>query len=167
MTAGFRAAPGEAPSHKFEPKLEGAEQPVGLICRDPAFLRAEGQREHTTETCQIDKSKGVAHRQSNFHPLRAHRSPPAVYAGLRRRRGSMKGGGRHKHPESSGGNMDYNGVGTGVKLMPPVSEPGALLFTGDHGGGHNAPLVAGRAARHHPPSAGRAGEPPMQVYRPI
>jgi acetamidase/formamidase len=34
-------------------------------------------------------------------------------------------------PDTFGGNMDYNLVGAGMKLMLPVSEPGALLFIGD------------------------------------
>jgi acetamidase/formamidase len=34
-------------------------------------------------------------------------------------------------PDVFGGNMDYNGMVAGVKLMLPVSEPGALLFVGD------------------------------------
>jgi acetamidase/formamidase len=34
-------------------------------------------------------------------------------------------------PDSFGGNMDYNGMVAGVKLMLPVNEPGALLFVGD------------------------------------
>jgi amidase len=34
-------------------------------------------------------------------------------------------------PGSFGGNMDYAGLNAGVKLMLPVSEPGALLFIGD------------------------------------
>jgi amidase len=34
-------------------------------------------------------------------------------------------------PGPFGGNMDYAGMGAGVKLMLPVSEAGALLFLGD------------------------------------
>ena len=34
-------------------------------------------------------------------------------------------------PGEFGGNMDYNGMVVGVKLMLPVSEPDALLFVGD------------------------------------
>jgi acetamidase/formamidase len=34
-------------------------------------------------------------------------------------------------PGPWGGNMDYNGLGSGVKLMLQVNEPGALLFMGD------------------------------------
>jgi len=34
-------------------------------------------------------------------------------------------------PGAFGGNMDYAGLGAGVKLMLPVNEPGALLFIGD------------------------------------
>src|SRR5438094_135987 len=34
-------------------------------------------------------------------------------------------------PGPWGGNMDYNGLNSGVKLMLQVNEPGALLFMGD------------------------------------
>ena len=34
-------------------------------------------------------------------------------------------------PGAWGGNMDYNGLVSGVKVMLPVNEPGALLFMGD------------------------------------
>jgi amidase len=34
-------------------------------------------------------------------------------------------------PGPWGGNMDYNGLTSGVKVMLPVNEPGALLFMGD------------------------------------
>jgi amidase len=34
-------------------------------------------------------------------------------------------------PGAFGGNMDYAGLNQGVKVMLPVSEPGALLFIGD------------------------------------
>ena len=34
-------------------------------------------------------------------------------------------------PNVFGGNMDYAGLNAGVKVMLPVSEPGALLFLGD------------------------------------
>jgi acetamidase/formamidase len=34
-------------------------------------------------------------------------------------------------PGAFGGNMDYAGLVTGVKVMLPVNEPGALLFIGD------------------------------------
>ena len=34
-------------------------------------------------------------------------------------------------PGAFGGNMDYAGLNTGVKVSLPVSEAGALLFIGD------------------------------------
>jgi amidase len=34
-------------------------------------------------------------------------------------------------PDNFGGNMDYNGMGSGATLMLPVFEPGALFFLGD------------------------------------
>jgi acetamidase/formamidase len=98
---------------------------------DPAFLRAEGQREQTTETWQIDKSKGVARIQSSS--IR----PALIEVPLRPMLGCVGVAPPRKEavatstPDSFGGNMDYNGVVAGVKLMLPVSEPGALLFIGD------------------------------------
>ena len=41
--------------------------------------------------------------------------------------------------------MDYNGMGAGVKLMLPVSEPGALLFLGDAHAGQGDGEVLGNA----------------------
>jgi acetamidase/formamidase len=98
---------------------------------DPAFLRSEGQREQTTETWQIDKEKGVARIKSDS--IR----PGVIEVPLRPMLGCVGVAPPRKEavatstPDSFGGNMDYNLVGVGMKLMLPVSEPGALLFIGD------------------------------------
>lgn len=98
---------------------------------DPGFLRSEGEREQTTETWQIDKSKGIARIASNS--IR----PGAIEVPLRPMLGCVGVAPPRKEavptstPDTFGGNMDYNGVNAGVKLMLPVSEPGALLFIGD------------------------------------
>jgi acetamidase/formamidase len=98
---------------------------------DPAFLRSEGEREQTTETWQLDKAKGVARIQA------AGVRPGLIEVPLRPMLGCVGVAPPRKEavatstPDSFGGNMDYNGVVAGVKLMLPVSEPGALLFVGD------------------------------------
>jgi acetamidase/formamidase len=55
-------------------------------------------------------------------------------------------------PDTFGGNMDYNGLVAGVKLMLPVFEPGALLFLGD-----------GHARQGHGEVIGNALEVSMDV----
>jgi acetamidase/formamidase len=98
---------------------------------DPSFLRAEGERKQTTETWQIDKKNGVARIES------AQIRPGVIEVPLRPMLGCVGVAPPRKEaiatstPDSFGGNMDYNGVVAGVKLMLPVSEPGALLFVGD------------------------------------
>ncbi|MDZ4799768.1 MAG: acetamidase/formamidase family protein [Bryobacteraceae bacterium] len=102
---------------------------------DPAFLRAEGERQSRTVIWQIDKVRGTARpdpaglKRANFEiPLR----PMLGCIGVAPAR---KEAIATSTPDTFGGNMDYNGMGAGVKLMLPVSEPGALLFLGD---GHAA-----------------------------
>lgn len=98
---------------------------------DPSFLRFIGERKQRMETWEIDKGKRVVRLTSaSIHPGKIELqmqpmlgcvavAPPnkeAVYTST---------------PGSFGGNMDYNGVVVGTKLMLPVSEPGGLLFVGD------------------------------------
>lgn len=98
---------------------------------DPAFLRFEGLKEQTTETWTIDKQKGVARVASPG--LR----PGPIEVPLRPMLGCVATAPDRKEavatstPDTFGGNMDYNGMVAGVKLMLPVYEPGALLFLGD------------------------------------
>jgi acetamidase/formamidase len=98
---------------------------------DPGFLRSEGEREQTTETWQIDKTKGVARIES------AKLRPRVIEVPLRPMLGCVGVAPARKEavytstPDSFGGNMDYNGLVAGTKVMLPVSEPGALLFIGD------------------------------------
>jgi acetamidase/formamidase len=102
---------------------------------DPAFLRFEGEREQTTETWEIDQIKKVA--RMNAPSVR----PAGIEVPLRPMLGCvgvappLKQAVPTSTPDTFGGNMDYNGLVAGVKLMLPVSEPGALLFVGD---GHAA-----------------------------
>ena len=98
---------------------------------DPAFLRHDAEREQTTETWEIDKARGVARITSDT--IR----PQRIEVALRPMLGCVAVAPPRKEavststPGEFGGNMDYNGMVVGVKLMLPVSEPGALLFIGD------------------------------------
>src|SRR5437016_3244896 len=79
----------------------------------------------------IDKAKGVA-RLENPELL-----PAVMELPLRPMLGCVGIAPARKEahvatePGPWGGNMDYNGLNAGVKLMLPVNEPGALLFVGD------------------------------------
>jgi amidase len=102
---------------------------------DPDFLRTEGLREQTTVTWKIDKAARVA------RPIGDGFRPANIEIPLRPMLGCVGVAPPRKEaiatstPDTFGGNMDYNGMGVGTKLMLPVSEPGALLFIGD---GHAA-----------------------------
>jgi len=102
---------------------------------DPLFLRFQGLREQKTVTWNIDKHKGIA--WVDDPGMRPHR----VEVPLRPMLGCVATAPGNKEavhtstPGTFGGNMDYNGVVAGVKLMLPVYETGALLYLGD---GHAA-----------------------------
>src|SRR5205085_4182075 len=102
---------------------------------DPAFLRGESERQVRTVTWTIDKARAAARpdpaglKRANFEiPLR----PMLGCIGVAPPR---KEAIATSTPDTFGGNMDWNGMGAGTKLLLPVSEPGALLFLGD---GHAA-----------------------------
>ena len=98
---------------------------------DPNFLRFEAETEQTTETWNIDKERRVARVASGSI------QPQGIEVPLRPMLGCVAVAPPRKEavatstPGAFGGNMDYNGMVSGVKLMLPVSEPGALLFVGD------------------------------------
>lgn len=98
---------------------------------DPSFLRSRGEKKQTTETWTIDKQNGVARLTSDSV------SPSQIEVPLRPMLGCIATAPDRKEavptstPDRFGGNMDYNGMVAGVKLMLPVFEPGALLFLGD------------------------------------
>lgn len=98
---------------------------------DPSFLRSRGEKKQTTETWTIDKQNGVARLISDSV------SPSQIEVPLRPMLGCIATAPDRKEavptstPDRFGGNMDYNGMVAGVKLMLPVFEPGALLFLGD------------------------------------
>lgn len=98
---------------------------------DPAFLRFEGLQEQTTETWTIDKAKGVAWIESPKIRPRRIEVPLRPMLGCVATAPARREAVPTSTPDTFGGNMDYNGVTAGVKLMLPVNEPGALLFIGD------------------------------------
>jgi acetamidase/formamidase len=98
---------------------------------DPAFLRSEGERKDAIETWQIDKKRGVARIESKSVRPRVIEVPLRPMLGCVGVAPPRKEAIATSTPDSFGGNMDYNGMVAGVKLMLPVSEPGALLFVGD------------------------------------
>ena len=98
---------------------------------DPAFLRSEGLKEDTTETWKIDRQKGIAWLESSkIRPSRIE-VPIRPMLGCFGTAPDGKQAVPTSTPEQFGGNMDYNGMVAGVKLMLPVYEPGALIFLGD------------------------------------
>ncbi len=102
---------------------------------DPAFLRSQGLKEQQDQTWTIDKKNGVAYLES------ASVRPGRIEVPLKPMLGCLATAPDRKEaiatstPDTFGGNMDYNGLVAGVKVMLPVFEPGALLFLGD---GHAA-----------------------------
>jgi amidase len=98
---------------------------------DPQSLlqRQQGQAPRTNWV--IDNEKGVARLEM------ADLLPNVMELPLRPMLGCVGVAPARKEAISSqtpgpwGGNMDYNGLNSGVKLMLQVNEPGALLFMGD------------------------------------
>ena len=98
---------------------------------DPAYLRHEAEREQTTETWQIDKERGVALVATDTIKPQGIEVPLRPMLGCVAVAPARKEAVATSTPGPFGGNMDYNGMVVGAKLMLPVSEPGALLFVGD------------------------------------
>ena len=98
---------------------------------DPTFLRLKAERKRSTETWRVDRGRRVA------RPTSKSMWPQGIEVPLRPMLGCVGVAPPRKEavatstPDSFGGNMDYNGMVAGTKLMLPVSEPGALLFVGD------------------------------------
>jgi acetamidase/formamidase len=98
---------------------------------DPQSLlqRQPGQAPRVNWT--IDKAKGIARLEH------ADLLPAVMELPLRPMLGCVGVAPARKEailstvPGPWGGNMDYNGLNSGVKVMLPVNEPGALLFMGD------------------------------------
>jgi len=98
---------------------------------DPDFLRHEGLQKQIEVTWNVDAKKRIAW----IEPPGG--KPPRIEFPIRPMLGCVATAPDNKEaihtstPGAFGGNMDYNGVVAGVKLMLPVYEPGALLFLGD------------------------------------
>ncbi len=97
---------------------------------DPAAIATRQDREPRRVNWQIDKAAGTA-------TLAESDIRPAITLPLRPMLGCVGVAPARKEaiatstPGAFGGNMDYAGLTAGVKVMLPVSEPGALLFIGD------------------------------------
>ena len=98
---------------------------------DPAAIAARLDREPRRTSWTIDKARGVARLDQ------AELQPGGIELPLKPMLGCIGVAPARKEaiattvPGAFGGNMDYAGMGAGVKLMLPVNEPGALLFLGD------------------------------------
>jgi acetamidase/formamidase len=104
---------------------------LSLYTVDPGAIAARVDRDPRRLTWTIDKARGVARLDQ------ADVQPGGIELPLRPMLGCIGVAPARKEAISSaapgafGGNMDYAGMGAGVKLMLPVNEPGALLFLGD------------------------------------
>jgi amidase len=98
---------------------------------DPGAIATRVDREPRRVTWTIDKARGVARLDQ------ADLQPGGIELPLRPMLGCIGVAPARKEaistatPGAFGGNMDYAWMTAGVKLMLPVSEPGALLFIGD------------------------------------
>ena len=98
---------------------------------DPGAIATRVDREPRRVTWTIDKARGVARLDQ------ADLQPGGIELPLRPMLGCIGVAPARKEaistaaPGAFGGNMDYAWMNAGVKLMLPVSEPGALLFIGD------------------------------------
>jgi amidase len=96
---------------------------------DPATLLARADREPRRVTWLLDKAKGIARLDGpELGQLELPLRPMLGCVGVAPAR---KEAISTATPGAFGGNMDYAGLNAGVKVMLPVSEPGALLFIGD------------------------------------
>lgn len=112
---------------------------------DPAFLRSEGLQKPEDKTWTIDKTKGIAWIESgSFRPGRIE-VPLKPMLGCLAVAPDRKEATATSTPDTFGGNMDYNGLVNGVKVMLPVFEPGALLFLGDGHGAQGDGEIIGNA----------------------
>jgi amidase len=98
---------------------------------DPGAIATRVEREPRRITWTIDKARGVARLDQT------EVQPGGIELPLRPMLGCIGVAPARKEaistatPGAFGGNMDYAWMNAGVKLMLPVSEPGALLFLGD------------------------------------
>lgn len=98
---------------------------------DPGAIAARVDREPRRTTWILDKAKGVARLQEGDIQPGGIELPLRPMLGCVGIAPSRQEAFRSGSPGPWGGNMDYVGVETGVSVMLPVNEPGALLFLGD------------------------------------
>ena len=98
---------------------------------DPAAIAARTDRDPKRLTWTIDKAKGVATLDQTDVQPGGITLPLRLMLGCIGVAPAAKEAWSTRYPGPFGGNMDYAYMGTGVKLMLPVNEPGALLFLGD------------------------------------
>lgn len=113
---------------------------------DPRFLRFEGERKQTTETWIIDKEKNTARLDSDTIRPQGIEFPLRPMLGCVATAPDRKEAVSTSTPGSFGGNMDYNGMVAGVKVMLPVYELGAIFFLGDGHSRQGDGEVVGNAA---------------------
>jgi len=98
---------------------------------DPQAIASRTDREAKRVTWTIDKGRGIARLDATDV------QPGGLEVPLRPMLGCVGVAPARKEafsaatPGAYGGNMDYAWMNTGVTLMLPVNEPGALLFIGD------------------------------------
>jgi acetamidase/formamidase len=96
---------------------------------DPASLLARTDRDARRVTWLLDKAAGIARLDGpEIGGIALRLRPMLGCVGVAPAR---KEAVATSTPGPFGGNMDYAGLNQGVKVMLPVSEPGALLFVGD------------------------------------
>jgi acetamidase/formamidase len=97
---------------------------------DPGAIATRVDREPRRVTWQLDRGRGLA-RLSGPDISPAIELPVNPMLGCVGVAPARKEAIATSTPGAFGGNMDYAGVVSGVKVMLPVNEPGALLFIGD------------------------------------
>jgi acetamidase/formamidase len=97
---------------------------------DPTAIAARVDREPRRVSWQLDRARGVA-RLSEPGITTALELPINPMLGCVGVAPARKEAIATSTPGAFGGNMDYAGLVSGVKVMLPVNEPGALLFIGD------------------------------------
>jgi amidase len=98
---------------------------------DPEFLRFQGLKEQKTVTWNVDRLRQIIWvEEPGIRPGRIQ-LPLLPMLGCVATAPAAKEAVATSTPGPFGGNMDYNGMVAGVKLMLPVNEPGALFFLGD------------------------------------
>jgi acetamidase/formamidase len=96
---------------------------------DPGSLLQRVDREPRNVTWQLDKAKGIA--RLDAPDVATIELPLRPMLGCLAVAPARKEAVATSTPGAFGGNMDYAGLNAGVRVMLPVSEPGALLFLGD------------------------------------